>query len=299
MASAPFDEFYTLNNRVPLGVAHTLRGLMAPIYVVESYASNNGVGGMRQYAYTYEDARVDIAGRGYLGFAKVIVRDVKELLEDADDLYTVRVYRQQFPYTGLLGETQLHLAAIDPSPLSEVTNVYAEMPTFGAAVNAYLKSSSDKRYDRLGNALATTNTDNSQPTIYGNTREIKVGVVDHTQTGQNHSTTTVNTYGDDDAASWRLGRLTQEGQRQDSDLESKDQTMTSAQTLKQQAHEFIDQLHHVESWEKLAYHFVARASIERGLADVQARRVVDGDAVLRRIEIWGTDHELPPPRRAE
>jgi len=75
--------------------------------------------------------------------------------------------------------------------------------------------------------------------------------------------------------------------------------MTSAQTLKQQAHEFIDQLHHVESWEKLAYHFAVRASIERGLADVQAGRVVDGDAVLRWIESWGTDHELPPPRHVK
>ncbi|MBA2409349.1 MAG: VCBS repeat-containing protein [Gammaproteobacteria bacterium] len=51
-----FDDFYTFTDadRMPSGVANTLRGLMAPIYVVESYERNNGVGGTRQYSYKYE-----------------------------------------------------------------------------------------------------------------------------------------------------------------------------------------------------------------------------------------------------
>lgn len=69
--------------------------------------------------------------------------------------------------------------------------------------------------------------------------------------------------------------------------------------LKQQAHALIDHLPKIESWEKLAYHFAVRASVERGLADVQAGRVMDGDEVLRWIESWGTEQELPPPRPAK
>ena len=33
-----------------------------------------------------------------------------------------------------------------------------------------------------------------------------------------------------------------------------------------------------------------------GLADVEARRVIDGDQVEAWIESWGSDNELPPPR---
>jgi len=149
---------------------------------------------------------VDLSGRGYLGFAKVIVRDLKDPDTD-DDLYTVSAYnRPLFPYTGLPTVTETHRAAIDGTLVSKVTNAYEQMPTFGAAVNPYLLSSSEIRYDLAGSPLVTTNTSYSQPTVYGN---IRVGVVDYTGDGQNHITTTVNTYGEDDPAAWRLGRLTQ------------------------------------------------------------------------------------------
>jgi len=218
-----FDDFYTFTDedRMPSGVANTLRGLMAPIYVVESYGRNNGVGGTRQYSYKYENARVDLSGRGYLGFTKVTVRDLKDPSDNTDDLYTVSAYnRPLFPYTGLPTNTEVHREAIDATPLSRVTNAYEQMPTFGAAVNPYLVSSRDVRYDLAGSPLVTTDTDNSQPTVYGNIREIKVGVIDHTPNGQPHTTTTINAYGEDDAASWRLGRLTQSTVTQSSELRS-------------------------------------------------------------------------------
>ena len=34
-----------------------------------------------------------------------------------------------------------------------------------------------------------------------------------------------------------------------------------------------------------------------GLADVEAGRLIDGEEVLAWIESWGTDDELPRPRR--
>lgn len=67
--------------------------------------------------------------------------------------------------------------------------------------------------------------------------------------------------------------------------------------LKQQAHDLIDQLDPVQRWDDLAYHFALRASVERGLEDVRAGRVVDGEEVMRWIESWGTADELPPPAR--
>jgi len=44
---------------------------------------------------------------------------------------------------------------IDETPLSAVTNVYEQMTTFGAAVNPYLVSSREMRYDLAGETGAT------------------------------------------------------------------------------------------------------------------------------------------------
>jgi predicted transcriptional regulator len=35
---------------------------------------------------------------------------------------------------------------------------------------------------------------------------------------------------------------------------------------------------------------------QEGLADIDAGRVVDGEAVMAWLESWGTDHELEPPK---
>lgn len=65
---------------------------------------------------------------------------------------------------------------------------------------------------------------------------------------------------------------------------------------RQKAHELIDRLPRVRSWKRLAYEFALRGSIEAGLADIEAGRLVDGDEVMRWVKSWGTDHELPAPQ---
>ena len=35
--------------------------------------------------------------------------------------------------------------------------------------------------------------------------------------------------------------------------------------------------------------------IERGLADLKAGRVIDNDEMMRWLDSWGSDNELPPP----
>ncbi|MBF0168749.1 MAG: CopG family ribbon-helix-helix protein [Alphaproteobacteria bacterium] len=39
--------------------------------------------------------------------------------------------------------------------------------------------------------------------------------------------------------------------------------------------------------------------IERGLADVKAGRVIDNDEMMRWLDSWGSDNELPPPAGIE
>ena len=56
--------------------------------------------------------------------------------------------------------------------------------------------------------------------------------------------------------------------------------------IKQAAHQLIDQLPEGEvTWEKLAYEMEVRASIERGLADVDAGRLAPIEDVFKEFGI--------------
>ena len=59
----------------------------------------------------------------------------------------------------------------------------------------------------------------------------------------------------------------------------------NATTVKQKAHELIDELPDDATWDELAYRMAVRASIERGLADAEAGRVMPVDEVLKEFEI--------------
>ena len=66
----------------------------------------------------------------------------------------------------------------------------------------------------------------------------------------------------------------------------------TAPSPKQQARELIERLPDTATWNDVA----EALAVEEGLADVRAGRVVDGNDVLRWLESWGTEQELPPPR---
>jgi len=54
---------------------------------------------------------------------------------------------------------------------------------------------------------------------------------------------------------------------------------------KQQAHELIDQLPDDATWDEIAYRMEVHASIERGLADSEAGRVIPQEEVEKRFGI--------------
>lgn len=159
--SAPqFANFYTLTDpdpgdsaisgRLPRGVVARVRGIIAPIYVTTSYQKSNGVGGMRQYTYRYQDAWAELTGRGFLGFAKVIVNDLRYALDTTDDRYSVSTYAQDFPYTGSPIATEVRGQSPTGTPLSSASSEYAQVVTENGEVPArfvYLQNSSQARHD--------------------------------------------------------------------------------------------------------------------------------------------------------
>ena len=60
---------------------------------------------------------------------------------------------------------------------------------------------------------------------------------------------------------------------------------TAALILKQKAHALIDQQPDTVSWDDLAYEMDLRASIERGLADSKAGRVISAEELMAEFGI--------------
>jgi predicted transcriptional regulator len=63
-------------------------------------------------------------------------------------------------------------------------------------------------------------------------------------------------------------------------------------TPKQQAREVVERLPDSATWDDVAQGL----AVEEGLADAKAGRLVEGESLMRWLESWSTDNELPPPR---
>ncbi len=59
--------------------------------------------------------------------------------------------------------------------------------------------------------------------------------------------------------------------------------MTTSVALKQTAHALIDQLPDTASWDDLAYEMDLRASIEHGLADAKAGRIIAVEDLIKEL----------------
>ena len=70
---------------------YPVRRYRGPRYVVTSLGSSDGVGGTRWLTYDYAEARLDLEGRGFLGFDNIEVRDA------ARGLTLYSHLRQDFP----------------------------------------------------------------------------------------------------------------------------------------------------------------------------------------------------------
>ena len=60
-----------------------------------------------------------------------------------------------------------------------------------------------------------------------------------------------------------------------------------APPLKQQAHALVDNLPESATWDDLAYEAELRASVDRGLADAEAGRVVPIEDMMKEFGVEG------------
>jgi hypothetical protein len=176
--------------------------IVSPLYVVSRVDTANGIGGNVSAAYSYAGAKVDVNGRGFLGFRQIKATDLQT------NIVRTTNYRQDFPFLGLTASATTMLGA---QTLNQTTSSFqfsnasgaatvSAPSTSGAPYRASVAQSVTSGNDLDGTALPST-TSTFQYDAYGNATQVAVTNSDGS------SKTTTNTY-TNNATNWLLGRLT-------------------------------------------------------------------------------------------
>ncbi len=175
-----------------------------PTYAVAEYTRSDGMGGDYSYKYFYSGARVDLSGRGWLGF------NSQTTINEESDTQSDNYFQQLFPYTNIpdssivsrvsdgamMTRTEFTHSTTYPvdgntSVLDiELTNTRIEHYTFGEYDFTLGK---DYEYDDYGNATLAAD----------------LGDID-----LNHALYTHKTY-DNDEDNWQLGYVTEKMETKD------------------------------------------------------------------------------------
>ena len=178
------------------GAADPVRDIQAALYVVSQASTDNGVGGQRVSTYKYGGMKVDMSGRGNLGFAWM------ESTDTATGISTHTAYNQTYPYVGSALFSEQKLADGTLISRSESTMAQASLNA-GKTIFPYSSQSIKKSYevsDGTNNPVVTVTTDTAYD-LYGNATSI-------TETKSDGSTRVVNNTYTNDVVNWQLGRLT-------------------------------------------------------------------------------------------
>lgn len=167
--------------------------VQAPIYVVSSSSTSDGIGGNYHMTYRYAGMKARQDGRGMLGFRTVTAIDPQTGIVSRTE------YRQDYPFIGM--PTLLTKTTASGVELNRTENIYAEKLIPGAGKFPYLAYTKSQSRDLNGTALPYTETWNETFDDWGNATRITV------KTSDGFTAWTNNTY-TNDASKWLLGRLT-------------------------------------------------------------------------------------------
>ncbi len=175
-------------------VGYPVIDLQAPLYVVSSASTSDGVGGSYLTNYKYFGLKAHLQGGGLLGFAYVQATDPQT------GIVSSSAFRQDYPFQGLMSGISKVLGT-DPT-INKVLNTWGAslIPNgTGKYHRCDLTASVDTSRD-LNGALLRTVTTSTTYDGYGNATSITAS------TGDGYSKTTSNTYAPADTVNWLLSR---------------------------------------------------------------------------------------------
>ncbi len=191
---ATFDEVYTPGT----DGAYPNIDVASPMLLVSAVESSVGVETTSRAEHRYFSKKVNLQGRGDLGFAKKVVLDTRTNVRIESE------FSQQWPFIG--SPISMHKITAAGVVLMESENRYATQDLFAGktfAVYQDLKSSTNRELD--GQAIDTTTNEVLELDAYGNVLRSKTTRTYHAGGSDSvYSTTKVNTYTNNET-SWQLG----------------------------------------------------------------------------------------------
>ncbi|WP_299390698.1 toxin TcdB middle/N-terminal domain-containing protein, partial [Pelagibius sp.] len=174
--------------------------IQAPLYVVKSVSSDDGLGGQKVTAYDYAGAKVHVQGRGFRGFRQMTATDQQT------GIVTATTYEQAFPYTAQVKGSAKTLA--DGTTVKTIDNTWDQLSlNAGATVYPYVATSVSEDYeinDGLGNLPVVSRSASAVFDNYGNPTSLTTTT---SGGGETFTETVANTY-TNDTTNWFLGLLT-------------------------------------------------------------------------------------------
>ncbi len=192
---------YSVHGRSSHALQYPVLHLRAPIYVVASYQTSDGLGGLNTTNYSYFGAKMHMAGRGYLGFQAVTQHS-------PNGINTTTSYGQTTCEIGtpLAGSSDMRCVGLplrvavekseNGSHLSGTNTYWATVGTY-----PYARVINQFKYELDGTLVASTSTTSNPPDANGNFTYARV------VTSDNYITEITNTYLAADTTRWLLTRL--------------------------------------------------------------------------------------------
>ncbi|MEO3430489.1 toxin TcdB middle/N-terminal domain-containing protein [Pelagibius sp. CAU 1746] len=161
--------------------------IQAPLYVVKSVSSDDGVGGQKVTSYSYAGAKVHVQGRGFRGFRQMTATDQQT------GIVTTTDYSQVFPTTAQVLTSVKTLT--DGTTIKTIANTWDQLSlNTGKTVWPYVASSTSKDYepnDGVGNLPVVSRTATAVFDVYGDPTNLTTTT---TGGGETFTETTVNSY---------------------------------------------------------------------------------------------------------
>lgn len=171
-----------------------------PRYMVAGLQHSNGLGGFNETRYQYRDAKVQLLGRGFLGFAQVISEDV------ARERQLTRYLHQIFPLLGMPHKEELKQGQ---TLLSRGTQQWASSSSFAGKVHFPYRESSLQESLESGQPVAATRRSLTMDSQFGNLLDERTEEAG-TASGPALRTTQVTRQYSNDESAWLLGFVTEE-----------------------------------------------------------------------------------------
>lgn len=198
MVQAPLtrDEVYTKGTASFPSVA-----VRAPLYVVKSVKRDTGNSTTPvATTYKYSGGKVDVSGRGFLGFAGTEVTDPLGVV-------TATTYSQTFPYTGMATAITTARGAVTLSTTTSTPDVKTNTHASGrSSYFPYVLNSTTTQYEYISAALTAQAVVANTYDTWGN---LLTASTTTTGDGNTHTRLVTNTYYANtiNATTWRIGEL--------------------------------------------------------------------------------------------